>query len=96
MATPAHYNPVIDLISPLTYSTEFNIVFCQQCKCGLHGLANIRRHMVRRHIRGSDLKTFIKQLQTRLELLGIRDLDNLGPITNPKPYTAYFRDLKEI
>jgi hypothetical protein len=51
---------------------------------------------VQRHIRGSDLKTFIKQLQTRLELLGIRDLDNLGPITNPKPYTAYFRDLKEI
>jgi hypothetical protein len=45
---------------------------------------------VQRHIRGSDLKTFIKQLQTRLELLGIRDLDNPGLITNPEPYTAYY------
>ena len=97
MAALALYSPVVDLISPLTYSAEVNIVFCQQCKCSLSGLINIKRHIMQKHmLRGSDLKTFIKQLQAKLELLGIRSLNRPGLISNPEPYAARFRDLEEI
>jgi hypothetical protein len=52
----------------------------------------MQKHM----LRGSDLKTFIKQLQAKLELLGIRSLNRPGLISNPEPYAARFRDLEEI
>jgi hypothetical protein len=96
MPARAHGRLVEALLPPLVYARESHVVICQECRHCLGSLRNIKRHLYRHHPLAEGHRAFAKRLEDRLKALEVADLQEVGALPHPEPYTAYFDDLDEI